>query len=144
MTTERPAPPRSVPTLTEVVPWPRSDAGERADDARDEASEPSGATAGVDAPAPPTVDPQALRAVADAAGAMSRSLDHERLTERILQDVLRQVEQIVEYRVREALTPVLARLADALVREARTELASTLRDVVARSVAQELRRQRGG
>jgi len=64
------------------------------------------------------------------------------LTQRILADVQRQVDVMLETRMREALAPALARLTDALVREARTELASTLRDVVARAVAQEISRHR--
>lgn len=67
----------------------------------------------------------------------------EELIERVLVDVGRQVELMLEYRLRETLTPVLARATDALVREARNELAQTLRDVIARSVAQELARHRG-
>jgi plasmid replication initiation protein len=65
------------------------------------------------------------------------------LVERVLADVSRQVELMLEYRLRETLTPVLARATDALVREARNELAQTLRDVIARAVAQELARHRG-
>jgi hypothetical protein len=70
-------------------------------------------------------------------------IDEETLVERVLADVSRQVELMLEYRLRETLTPVLARATDALVREARNELAQTLRDVIARSVAQELARHRG-
>ena len=69
--------------------------------------------------------------------------DEDELIERVLADVSRQVELMLEYRLRETLTPVLAGAADALVREARNELAQTLRDVIARSVAQELSRHRG-
>ena len=69
--------------------------------------------------------------------------DEDELIERVLADVGRQVELMLEYRLRETLTPVLARATDALVREARNELAQTLRDVIARSVAQELARHRG-
>ena len=50
---------------------------------------------------------------------------------------------MLELRLRDALTPALARLTDALVRDMRAELASALRDVVARAVAQELLRHRG-
>jgi aspartate oxidase len=49
---------------------------------------------------------------------------------------------MLDYRLREILTPLLTRAADSVVREARSELASTLRDVVARAVAQELTRHR--
>lgn len=66
----------------------------------------------------------------------------EALAERVLADVQRQIDLMLDYRLREALTPMLTRMADNLVREARSELASTLRDVVTRVVAQELSRHR--
>ena len=66
----------------------------------------------------------------------------DELTERILAEVQRQVDLMLEYRVREVLGPALSRLTDALVRETRGELASAVRDVVARAVAQELSRHR--
>lgn len=116
--------PERVPTLTEVVAWPQAPhQGEAqlplpAVEARPVEADMLGA------PAPP------LR-VADAA-----------VIEGVLVEVQRQVELMLDYRLREALTPLLNRAADNLVREARTELASTLRDVVARAVAQELARHR--
>ena len=57
-------------------------------------------------------------------------------------DLHRQIDLMLDYRLREVLTPLLTRAADSIVREARVELASTLRDVVARVVAQELARHR--
>ena len=66
----------------------------------------------------------------------------DELRKQILADIQRQVDQMLEVRLREALTPALTRLTDALVREARGELASSLRDMVARAVAQELSRHR--
>ncbi|HEV7915782.1 MAG TPA: hypothetical protein VGP22_18625 [Albitalea sp.] len=68
--------------------------------------------------------------------------DEQELVKRVLADIQRQVDLMLETRMREALTPALARLTDALLREVRTELASTLRDVVTRAVAQELSRHR--
>jgi len=65
------------------------------------------------------------------------------LVARVLADVQKQVDLMLETRLRESLAPMLARLTDALVREARAELASTLRDVVKRAVAQEISRHRG-
>lgn len=52
------------------------------------------------------------------------------------------IDLMLEYRLREALTPLLARAAETMVQETRAELAQTLRDVVARAVAQELARRR--
>jgi hypothetical protein len=65
------------------------------------------------------------------------------ITQQVLSDVQRQVDRMFEYRVREVLGPVLARLTDQLIEDARHELAATLRDVVRRAVAQELARLRG-
>ena len=64
------------------------------------------------------------------------------LVARVLADMQRQLDLMLESRVREALSPALTRLTDALLREVRAELASTLRDVVQRAVAQELSRHR--
>jgi hypothetical protein len=66
----------------------------------------------------------------------------EQLIERVMADLQRQVDLMLDYRLREILTPILTRAADAVIRDARAELASTLRDVVARAVAQELSRHR--
>jgi hypothetical protein len=64
------------------------------------------------------------------------------LVQRVLLDVQRQIDLMLETRLRETLAPALARLTDALIRETRNELASTLRDVVVRAVSQELSRHR--
>lgn len=64
------------------------------------------------------------------------------ITQQVLGDVQRQVDRMFEYRLREALGPVLERLAAQLVADTRTELATTLKDVVRRAVAQELARLR--
>ena len=119
-------PPDSVPTLTEVVAWPDS------------------------APSSPAVAAQEARAFEDETpgdvgtevAVVAPSQLEERITQRVLADLQRQVELMLEYRLREMLTPVLNRLADNVVREVRSELASTLRDLVARAVAQEIARHR--
>jgi alkylhydroperoxidase family enzyme len=67
--------------------------------------------------------------------------EHE-LVQRVLGNVQRQIDLMLEQRLREALAPALARLTDALLREVRGELTPVLRDVVARAVAQELSRHR--
>jgi hypothetical protein len=61
---------------------------------------------------------------------------------RILSDLQRQFDLSLEYRIREVLTPILARAADSLVREARADLTRALHEIVVRAVAQELQRQR--
>lgn len=65
-----------------------------------------------------------------------------RLVAEVMAELQPRIDLMFEYRVREALAPLLARLADAVIREARDELANTLRDVVARAVAQEVARRR--
>jgi hypothetical protein len=132
MTTNRTGPQHRVPTLTEVVTVP------------DAAVEPTPRAAPLEGRAVDggVVD-QAERtepAAPDMAVAMRTE---EELVARVLADVQRQVDLMVEYRLREALAPLLARATDALIRESRAELASTLRDVVARAVAQEITRHRG-
>lgn len=121
-------PPASVPTLTEVVAWPDSET-ERMPLMPEALTAPA--------------EPPALRAETDPVPALAAHDDeHERLVERVLAEVQRQVDLMLEYRLREALTPMLARLADSVVREARTELASALHDAVSRGVAKELARHR--
>ena len=119
--TMRPTPPTRVPTLTEVVAIPEAPAT---------------------APATgPTTVPSPLAPPGPVAAA--RPLEEDELVQRVLADVQRQVELMLEIKLREALAPVLTRATDALMREARNELASTLREVVARAVAQEIARHRG-
>ena len=111
MSTGRP-PPGSIPTLTEVVSWPAAPAAEKA-----------------------VVEP-----VPTSAPALDAPVDEATLTQRVLADIEKQVDLMLEVRLREALAPVLVRATDALVRDARKELTAALRDIVARSVARELGR----
>ena len=115
-------PPQGVPRLTEVVDWH--------DSAAPAAPVDEAAIAGPALMAAPAEPP------------LARLPTEAELTEQVLAQVQRQVDLMIEYRMREALTPLLARATDNLVRDARNELASTLRDVVARAVAQELTRRR--
>lgn len=69
-------------------------------------------------------------------------INETQLTARVLGDVQRQLDGMLEFRLREAIAPILARHSEALVRDLREELSSTMRDVVARSVAQEVAKLR--
>jgi hypothetical protein len=89
--------------------------------------------------APP---PRGLPTLTEVVDVNAPLASEDELRKQILADVQRQVDQMLEVRLREALAPALTRLTDALVREARGELASSLRDMVARAVAQELSRHR--
>lgn len=64
------------------------------------------------------------------------------LIQQVLADVSRQVELMLEYRMRETLAPILARATDAMIRDARNQLVNTLHEMVARAVAQEMARHR--
>jgi hypothetical protein len=139
---QRPMPPQRVPTLTEVVePMFRPAPVEHV--AEPMLSEPTFDPPFEPAPAHDARDPNDTHAGAARAAADVHGIDENQLIERVLSDLQRQVELMLEYRLREVLTPALTRATDALMRDARVELASTLRDVVARAVAQELSRHRG-
>jgi hypothetical protein len=137
MSEARPGPPASVPTLTEVIETP----GEAP--VREIAAPVATAAATVPAPAL-AAGPSSVVPGAPLAAPQPALPSEDELTRRILDEVQRQVDLVVEYRIREVLTPILERTGDALVREARAELARALREVVARCVASELRRQRPG
>lgn len=125
----RQVPPTRVPTLTEVVRLPE------------------GGEAPAAPPPPVAPDPVIARPPAAAPFVERRAgwpqLNEDQIVQRVLGDVQRQIDLMLEVKLREVLAPVLTRATDAIQRDARAELASTLRDVVARAVAQELSRHRG-
>ena len=116
-------PPGRVPTLTEVVVLPDAPP--------------------MPMPMPLEADVMIPAAAADASASVAPPLSDEQMIQRVLADVQHQVDLMLEYRLREVLTPILTRAADGVIRDARGELASSLRDVVARAVAQEMSRHRG-
>jgi hypothetical protein len=124
MSTGRNLPPARVPTLTEVVKLP-----EAAPAAPVEPVPPP-------LPEPPPVPPFLERR------ANWPPIQEDQIVQRVLADLQRQIDLMLETRMRETLTPALNRAGDALVRDLRHELASTLRDVIAQAVAQELARHR--
>jgi hypothetical protein len=130
MTAPGSQPPERVPTLTEVVAWPET---HTAPNAPEPISQHGALEADVidRSPPPGAGVPAALLHFAE-----------EQIVDRVMADLQRQVDLMLEYRLREILTPILTRAADSVIRDARGELASTLRDVVARAVAQELSRHR--
>ncbi len=187
MSSVRP-PPGTIPTLTEVVPWPGAASPGEADEPRPPSPTAAATVPPAAAPSPPaaapvppavapvppaatpapmaapTPAPAAAAAVAAApAPAVAPStavpaattapsvaavpaapalVSQDELARTVLADVQRQVDLMLDVRLREALAPVLARATDALIRDARKELTAALHDVVTRSVAQELARLR--
>lgn len=149
MNVERPLTALRVPTLTEVVvavAEPTVDTVEAQAPAMPEAGGvPTGATAvdlqldDVEAPAPPA--DAALRPAAGPARTTALPTDSQ-LIQQVLADVSRQVELMLEYRMREALAPILARATDTMIRDTRNQLVNTLHEMVARAVAQEMARHR--
>jgi hypothetical protein len=124
-------PPRSVPVLTEVVVLPKS-APEAADEYPGFSSDPAYA-----ATAPAPLDTAPLRGTAAPPPVV---VDETMLTRRVLADLDKQLDLMFEQRLRETLTPVLARMTDTLVREMRNQLAGSLRELVAKAVSLELER----
>lgn len=130
MATLRSQPPRRVPTLTEVV--------EDATRGKTELGEPL-------IPLRKTLqEPRAEADVVPAPSTLSAARASEKqMAERVLTELQKQVDVMLEQQLRDALAPAIERLAEALANEMRTELASALREMVARAVTQELSRHRG-
>jgi hypothetical protein len=161
VTPGRSAPPAGIPTLTEVVspspvPAPARSPADAAPispfaglvappgAAHSPSAVPASPTAGAPAAAPGPVLPAVATAVPAATAAPAASaVGEEQLVERVLADLQRQIELMLEARLREALAPVLSRTADTLVRDARKELTAALREAVAHAVAGELGRRKG-
>jgi hypothetical protein len=125
-----------VPTLTEVLEFDAPPAGAEAETASEAAFEapvqaPPDASWGapmadaapaIEAPGPPPVDTQALVA-------------------EVLADLQPRLDMRFEARLREALAPALARVAEGLIREARDELGSALQELVDDAVKRALQRR---
>lgn len=84
------------------------------------------------------VEPVVAAALAPALPEISEA----QLAQRVMGDVQRQIDGMLDFRLREAIGPILARHSEALVKDLREELNRTMRDVVARSVAQEMAKLR--
>jgi hypothetical protein len=64
------------------------------------------------------------------------------LSQRVLTDVQRQIDSMLEFRLRESMQPLLAQFTETLMQDLRDELSRTMRDVVTRAVAQEVAKLR--
>ena len=116
-------PPSRVPTLTEVV--------EVNDDLAEEVTGPAYCATEVAAAHSGTPSPTVLA---------SEPVNTDLLTQQVMADIQRQINAMLEVRLKEALAPVVARLTDALARDARAELAKVMKEVVSRAVSDEMRR----
>ena len=94
---------------------------------------PAPAAPATPAPAPAPAPPVQRTAASPA---------QDELTERVLAEVQRRVEQVLEDRLLQVLTPALLKLGESWATEARNELAATLREIVADAVADEMARRR--
>ena len=134
MSSGRP-PPGSIPTLTEVVSWPAVVPPVTAPAAVapvEAAPVPMPMPMPMPEPAPTPIPHGPVPAP------VVQAINEVQLQQRVLADIQKQVDLMLDVRLREALAPALARATDALVRDARKELASTLRDIVAKAVEREI------
>lgn len=65
----------------------------------------------------------------------------DELSAEVLFELEQRIDSLFESRLREALAPALARVADGLIREARVELSAALRDLVEDAVTRALERR---
>lgn len=69
-------------------------------------------------------------------------VSEDQLAQRVLGVVQKQIDGLLDFRLREAMAPVLARHSEALMQDLREELRRTMCDVVNRAVAQEMAKLR--
>lgn len=140
-----PQPPQRVPVLTEVVVLPKAQPVAEVDEfpplLPDRAFAVTAPTpmGGADPAVPPLPTASQAHVAAPAPMAVA-AVDEARVVQRVLADLDKQLDLMFEHRLRESLSPVLARMTDSLVREMRTQLAANLREMVARAVSLELDR----
>lgn len=70
------------------------------------------------------------------------AVDEAQIVQRVLTDLQKQIDRMIDFRLKEALAPILARHSEAMVRDLKEELARTMGDVVARAVTQEVAKLR--
>ncbi|MDE2400692.1 MAG: hypothetical protein KGL90_03405 [Burkholderiales bacterium] len=88
-----------------------------------------------EAPPPPLPLPSPLSSA-------DSDVSEAQLTHRVLVDVQRQIDSMLEFRLRESMQPLLAQFIETLMQDLRDELSRTMRDVVTRAVAQEMAKLR--
>lgn len=145
-----PRPPAHVPTLTEVIDLPADEAsvGQTGSAPIVTSGFPNARPAWapisnvvVGAPAEVALAEPVRPAVPEPLPEPA-AVSEAQIAQRVLNDVQKQIDGLLDFRLREALGPILARHTEALVRDLREELGRTMRDVVSRSVAQEMAKRR--
>jgi hypothetical protein len=119
-------PPSRVPTLTEVVEVRVA----LTDEVTPAANPNDGVTGAV----------TALTTAAATTVSSPQLVNADLLTQQVMAELQRQIDAMLEVRLKETLAPIVTRLTDALARDARSELAKVMKDVVSRCVAEEIRR----
>jgi len=120
MNSPSPKPPQRVPTLTEVI--------------RDLPKEPAATAAPAAPPRDAEIVPEALLAEV--------WLQESRIAAKVIERLQPRIDVLFEHRLREALAPLVARIAAAVADEARKELAHRLREAVEQAINEELGRHR--
>ena len=146
--------PLHVPTLTEVVEVPTASPAPLPDEAVavvvDEApiAPPSPPPPPPPPPPPEPFSPpppppvQEIEVEAPSVLPASPDINEAQLAQKILVDVQKRIDSMLEFRLRESMQPLLAQFIETLMADLRDELSRTMRDVVNRSVAQELAKWR--
>ena len=148
-------PPQHVPTLTEVIEQPLPFVGKTESLTPVSSGIPNAAedwsvlnTALLTEPVSPVAPPEPFHLqasellAAEVSPYVEPQISEEEIAQRVLVDVQNQIDGLLDFRLREALGPILARHSEALVQDLREELGRTMQDVVARSVSQELAKLR--
>lgn len=117
-----------VPTLTEIVALADvpTGVGSRLSAAVGPGGPPASAGTAVSEPAPPLAAP-----------------DPARLVESVLRELEPRIGALIDQRLREALAPALARVAESLVAQSRVALEAAVRDVVVQAVAAAIEHRAG-
>jgi hypothetical protein len=117
----------SIPVLTQIISTPKAGgATAKQPSATDASSTPvSSGTSGQAAQMKTDEDWKALEL---------------KLNERVLRQILRRVDFVIEHRVKESLADILQVATEELIKEIRSGLQVTLEDVITRAVAQEIAR----
>jgi hypothetical protein len=133
------SPPSRVPTLTEVVELVPVDAGEAM------SVDPAAVDGKLKAPVPGALAPLPAVNAPEPESPLSAPAElpgQDELVRQIMADIQRQIDAMLEVRMKETLAPAITRFTDALARDTRAELGGVLKDVVTRAVAQALTKQR--